>query len=68
MTSAPNYSELARDCLLRAEMAETHDKFEAFLALAEIWKRIERLERPAPSAFPNDRQIHHRTVPCARGD
>jgi hypothetical protein len=51
MALAMNYSELAGNCLRWAETAETHDAFEAFLALAEIWRRIEDLEHRTPAPF-----------------
>lgn len=33
--------------MLWAETAETHDAFEAFVALAEVWRRIADLEHQA---------------------
>jgi len=42
-----NYSELVKNCLRWAETAETSDTFEAFVALAEIWRRIADIEHPA---------------------
>jgi hypothetical protein len=44
MAQAMNYAELVKNCLVWAETAETSDGFEAFLALAEVWRRIADLE------------------------
>lgn len=48
MGLAMNYAELVKNCLVWAETAETSDGFEAFLALAEVWRRIEDLEHRSP--------------------
>jgi hypothetical protein len=41
---ATDYSALRRQCLLWAEASDTQDSFEAFLVLAETWKRINELD------------------------
>ncbi len=68
MVLTMNYSELASKCLRWAETAENSDAFEAYLALAEIWKRIADLEHRAgarsvrPSQlFQQLRTTHHRS-------
>ncbi len=56
-----DYASLRRMCIHWAEMADTQDAFEAFLALAETWKLICELEQPAPkrAARPADLMLQN---------
>ncbi len=43
-----DYNSLRKQCMLWAEAADTQDAFEAFLALAETWKRINEFDQSVP--------------------
>jgi hypothetical protein len=45
MAASVDYRHLISDCLRWAETADSPDAFEAFLALAETWKRIAEFEQ-----------------------
>jgi len=47
-----DYSALTKKCILWAEAADTQDTSEAFLALAEAWKRISAFDQSVPKCFP----------------
>lgn len=47
MAWAMDYVEHVKQCMLWAETAELHEAFEAFLALAEVWRRIADLGHQA---------------------
>jgi hypothetical protein len=40
MTPSSDYPKLISECMRWAETADSQDTFEAFVALAEIWRRI----------------------------
>jgi hypothetical protein len=44
MAEAKQYFDLITDCLRWADEAENSDAREAFLALAETWKKVAELE------------------------
>jgi len=46
-----DYLALTKQCILWAEAADTQDTFEAFLALAEAWKRISAYDQSVPKRF-----------------
>jgi hypothetical protein len=45
MNTSMNYPKLLMESLRLAETADGRDAFEAFMALAEVWKRLFDLER-----------------------
>ena len=48
MAASVDYQRVISDCLRWAESADSPDAFDAFLALAETWKRIAELEQRLP--------------------